>query len=54
VSVREGDLVVLTSDGFSDNIFPSQLLQEAEKHFRAGNISLLAKQLATIATARAL
>ena len=29
LAVKPGDLVVLTSDGFSDNIFPNQLVEVA-------------------------
>lgn len=54
VTVGEGDLVVLASDGFSDNVFGYQLLKYAEEFYRKGMLKELPKELTKVATARAL
>jgi serine/threonine protein phosphatase PrpC len=51
--VKSGDLVVLTSDGFADNLFPNQLVQLAEEHYKKNTLSKLSKELTRIATKRA-
>ena len=52
VSVKEGDLIILASDGMADNIFSHEVNDMAEKSFQAEKLSGLAKKLAKQAVER--
>ena len=52
LSVRQGDLVILASDGMVDNIFSFELLEIAQKAYQNGKLDTLAKKLARIAVER--
>lgn len=46
MEVRNGDLVILASDGMSDNIFSHELAKIVEKSYTNGNLKDLAISLA--------
>ena len=52
VKLREGDLVILASDGMADNIFSFELVALAEKAYQNKTIKELPKKLAKIAVER--
>ena len=53
VTVRDGDLVILASDGMADNIFTYEVVQMAEKMYQNGTLHELSKKLAKVAVDKA-
>jgi serine/threonine protein phosphatase PrpC len=53
LEVRDGDLVVLVSDGMADNIFSYETVVIAERSYQNKTMPELAKRLSKLAVERA-
>ena len=53
LTVQEGDVIVLASDGMADNIFSFEVVNMIEKNYQNKTMKEVAKKLAKIATERA-